>query len=73
MYCENAYLKQLLKQPRIESNKSIVPTKQSKLNEQAKDRVLPERIQIFKSLFRGRDDVYAVRWGIKPEMKKGIH
>lgn len=58
---ENAHLRQLLKQNTIASG-TFEHAKQPIMNQQTKDRKIQQRIQIFKSLFRGRDDVYAVRW-----------
>lgn len=59
---ENAYLKQLLRQSGIESGHVLSLIKQPILNQQIKEQKIKQRLQIFKSLFRGRDDVYAVRW-----------
>lgn len=62
---ENAYLRQLLKQQQFESNNTLESVKQYNLNKQTKEKIIQKRIQIFKSLFRGRDDVYAIRWQSK--------
>ena len=62
---ENAHLRGLLKQKQVEPNKIVEPVKRANHNEQLKEKILQKRVQIFKSLFRGRDDVYAVRWQSK--------
>lgn len=67
---ENSYLKQLLKQQQFKANETLVPVKPININEQTKETILRKRVQIFKSLFRGRDDVYAVRWQSK-NLKSG--
>ena len=59
---ENAYLRQLLKQQQVKDTKELVMLPNHK---QTKENIIQKRIQIFKSLFRGRDDVYAVRWQSK--------
>ena len=56
---ENAYLRQLLKQQQVKDTKELVTLHNHK---QTKENIIQKRIQIFRSLFRGRDDVYAVRW-----------
>jgi len=57
---ENQYLKSILKSNNIflenNLNKSTNEISNSKLQK------INERIQLFKSLFKGRTDVYAVRW-----------
>lgn len=55
----------MLKQKQVEPNKIVEPVKRANHNEQLKEKILQKRVQIFKSLFRGRDDVYAVRWQSK--------
>ena len=67
---ENLYLKELLKQQQFKANETLVPVKPININEQTKETILRKRVQIFKSLFRGRDDVYAVRWQSK-NLKSG--
>lgn len=62
---ENAYLRRKLKQSEIKFSEPVEPAKQFIHSLQEKEKILQKRVQIFKSLFRGRDDVYAVRWQSK--------
>lgn len=58
-------MRQLVRQNQYKSNKIFDLPKPSSFNEQEKFKILQKRVQVFKSLFRGREDVYAVRWESK--------
>lgn len=60
---ENLQLKKLLKAHHIEFNLNE-SFKESTLNKTKAEKV-KERIRIYKSLFKGRDDVFAIRWESK--------
>ena len=72
---ENAHLRRLLAQhgipaPVLErSDQSPLPTAKPAAIVAAEDRAA-QRIALYRSLFRGRDDVYAVRWA-KPDGRSG--
>jgi superfamily II DNA or RNA helicase len=55
---ENRRLKELLKFHNIEFNSASHPRKDSN----SKHQQIRERLSLFKELFRGREDVYALRW-----------
>lgn len=59
---ENAYLRQLLKQQQFDLSNTLEPAKQPNPNQHTKEKIIQKRVQIFRSLFRGREDVYASRW-----------
>ncbi|WP_249870502.1 TOTE conflict system archaeo-eukaryotic primase domain-containing protein [Oceanobacillus saliphilus] len=54
---ENYRLKQLLKQYQVPS----ITNKEASVNTR-KQEILKERLELFRNLFKGREDVYAVRW-----------
>lgn len=60
---ENAQLKQLLQSHNIpfEHNETLP----KKMTEQTKQIKINERIKVFRNLFKGREDVFAVRWDSK--------
>lgn len=60
---ENLQLKELLKAHNIDFSLSD-SFKESTLNKTKAEKV-KERIRIYKSLFKGRDDVFAIRWESK--------
>lgn len=71
---ENAHLKKLLSGFSLKPASDLAADKDSKVEEPSEDRSeaspkfnLDERLKIYRDLFRGREDVYAVRW----ESKKG--
>ncbi|MGM0878497.1 MAG: TOTE conflict system archaeo-eukaryotic primase domain-containing protein [Bacillota bacterium] len=55
---ENRRLKELLKFHTIQFNLASHPRK----NSNSKHQQIQERLSLFKELFRGREDVYALRW-----------
>ncbi len=56
---ENSKLRELLKLNNIQVDEPIpIQTKKPKSNQQ----VIKERLELFKQLFQGRTDVYALRW-----------
>ena len=61
---ENSRLYTLLNQPTARSPGSVAAAdKPTILAETAKPELfVPEKITLFRSLFRGRDDIYAFRW-----------
>lgn len=70
---ENAHLRQLLGLPadqagaplQLEVEKPVLPDAPSKRL------TVDEKINLFRSLFRGREDVYAVRWNSKDGSRSG--
>ncbi|MFD1037083.1 DEAD/DEAH box helicase family protein [Virgibacillus byunsanensis] len=60
---ENNRLKQLLK------HHNIIPTLENKQNDtskiQSREKKIRSRIELFRDLFKGREDVFAVRWKSK--------
>ena len=70
---ENAHLKKLLSGFSLKPASDLEPDKDSKVEIPSEDGSagpkysLDERLTIYRDLFRGREDVYAVRW----ESKKG--
>ena len=59
---ENARLRELLAEHRI----PVEPSKQQNSHPALDRNLTPvsasEKVKLFRALFRGRDDVYAVRW-----------
>ncbi|MEL3970937.1 DEAD/DEAH box helicase family protein [Rossellomorea oryzaecorticis] len=56
---ENYRLKQLLRKHHIQYEQQV------DIPHQSKQEIIKERIKIFKNFFRGRSDVYALRWESK--------
>lgn len=73
---ENQHLKQLLSQHGISYNEDIKPTSTNQTNSLIKEATTPklstkEKVALFRSLFQGREDVFARRWHSMKDGREG--